>query len=108
MQDDMRECTIPSFPPKYEASYFAQAHYLQCKRVVDVALAIVLLALTGPIILLAAGLVRLTSSGPAFHGHVRLGRFGQPYRLWKLRTTIASDPAGGKLASRPALRSDPR
>jgi lipopolysaccharide/colanic/teichoic acid biosynthesis glycosyltransferase len=39
-----------------------------------------------PITLIAALLVKLTSSGPAFYWQVRTGIFGQPFKICKLRT----------------------
>lgn len=60
--------------------------YIPVKAVLDVVLGFVLLVLTGPITLLAALLVKLTSRGPAFYCQVRLGKDGKPYTLYKLRT----------------------
>jgi lipopolysaccharide/colanic/teichoic acid biosynthesis glycosyltransferase len=60
--------------------------YLPCKAAAEIVLALALLVVAGPVILLAALLVRLTSRGPAFYSQTRLGRNGQPYRMHKLRT----------------------
>jgi len=46
----------------------------------------VLLALAAPVIVLTALLVKLTSKGPAFYTQTRLGRFGRPYTIFKIRT----------------------
>ena len=40
----------------------------------------------GPVILLAAALIRLTSPGPAFFLQQRVGRDGHPFTIYKLRT----------------------
>ena len=56
------------------------------KVTIDLALALVLLALSAPVILLAALAVRLTSRGPAFYCQTRLGRGGRTYTIFKLRT----------------------
>jgi lipopolysaccharide/colanic/teichoic acid biosynthesis glycosyltransferase len=37
---------------------------------------------------LAALLVKVTSRGPVFYSQVRLGRFGRPYRIYKIRTML--------------------
>src|SRR5438034_425696 len=55
--------------------------YLPLKRTADMALAVVLLALSGPIVLVGALLVRLTSRGPAFYRQVRVGIGGRPFTL---------------------------
>ncbi len=56
------------------------------KRALDVVLAAVLLALSAPVIALAALAVVVTSGWPAFYGARRLGRDGHPFTMWKLRT----------------------
>ena len=56
------------------------------KRVIDVALAAVLLAFAVPFVIAAAGLVRATSRGPAIYSQTRLGRGGVPFTIYKIRT----------------------
>jgi lipopolysaccharide/colanic/teichoic acid biosynthesis glycosyltransferase len=60
--------------------------YLTIRWVVEFGLAAVLLVLTGPVILLCAMLIKLTSRGPAFYSQVRVGLGGQLYWIHKLRT----------------------
>jgi lipopolysaccharide/colanic/teichoic acid biosynthesis glycosyltransferase len=52
----------------------------------DVLLAALLLIVSGPAILAAAALIRLTSRGPAFYTQIRLGRNGRRFTIYKLRT----------------------
>jgi lipopolysaccharide/colanic/teichoic acid biosynthesis glycosyltransferase len=59
---------------------------LALKRLLDFPTALVLFILTSPLLLIAALLVKLTSRGPVIYSQVRLGRGGEPYRLFKLRT----------------------
>lgn len=47
-----------------------------------------LFILTAPIVLVAALLIRLTSRGPAFYSQVRLGRGGQPFHVYKIRSMM--------------------
>jgi lipopolysaccharide/colanic/teichoic acid biosynthesis glycosyltransferase len=56
------------------------------KSLVDICLAVLLFGLALPVILLAALAVKLTSRGPMFYTQVRLGRFGQRFRILKIRT----------------------
>ncbi|HTU22592.1 MAG TPA: sugar transferase [Gemmataceae bacterium] len=63
-----------------------QSWYVAGKRMMDVLLVLVLSLAALPILLVAALLVRLTSRGPAFYSQVRLGRHGQPFSIYKLRT----------------------
>jgi lipopolysaccharide/colanic/teichoic acid biosynthesis glycosyltransferase len=69
--------SVPMYgPPWYES----------CKRYADVALAILLLTAAAPFLLLAMALVKLTSRGPALYSQTRLGRYGRPFTIYKLRT----------------------
>lgn len=56
------------------------------KRLVDVAGALLTLALASPLMLLAFLLVRLTSAGPALYRQTRVGANGVEYELLKFRS----------------------
>jgi lipopolysaccharide/colanic/teichoic acid biosynthesis glycosyltransferase len=56
------------------------------KRALDVALALVLIAVSGPLLLLLWCLVRWTSAGPAFFRQERIGRHVRPFTMLKLRS----------------------
>ena len=60
--------------------------YAQCKYVLDFALALLVLIPAVPFVLASMVLVRLTSRGPLIYSQTRLGRFGRPFTLYKLRT----------------------
>ncbi|HEX6654554.1 MAG TPA: sugar transferase [Thermoleophilaceae bacterium] len=57
-------------------------------RVLDVALAATLLLITSPLLALAALAIRLESRGPVFYRQLRVGRDGERFELWKLRTMV--------------------
>lgn len=59
---------------------------LLLKRLMDVVIAVLLLPFAGPVVLVAALFVRLTSSGPAFYRSQRVGRAEKPITVLKLRT----------------------
>lgn len=56
------------------------------KDIADAVIAGAILFLTAPVIGLAALLVKLTSSGPAFYTQTRVGRYGKLYTIYKLRS----------------------
>ena len=56
------------------------------KRTIDLAVALPLALLTGPIICLLALMIRIADPGPAFYGQQRVGRYGKPIQVLKLRT----------------------
>ena len=62
---------------------------LRVKRCLDVCLGSLLLAGLAPLLLLAMLAIRSTSRGPALHRQVRLGRYGHPFVMWKLRSMVA-------------------
>jgi lipopolysaccharide/colanic/teichoic acid biosynthesis glycosyltransferase len=65
------------------------------RRVLDVVLAAALLLVTAPLLALAALAIRLESRGPVFYRQLRVGRDGQPFELWKLRTMVPGAEAMG-------------
>jgi exopolysaccharide biosynthesis polyprenyl glycosylphosphotransferase len=75
------------------------------KRLFDVTASLLLLALTLPVITLFALLVRLDSAGPAFFRQTRIGLYGEPFTLLKLRSMRLDAEAQG---AQWAQRNDPR
>ena len=75
------------------------------KRLFDIVASATALLFLGPIILLAAVAVRLSSKGPAFYCPKRAGLNGQPFTLFKLRTMHIDQGAN---ASAVTGVSDPR
>ncbi len=65
------------------------------KRVFDIAASGLLLLLTLPLIALFAALVKLDSRGPAFFRQTRVGLYGQPFELIKLRSMRADAEKDG-------------
>jgi exopolysaccharide biosynthesis polyprenyl glycosylphosphotransferase len=59
---------------------------LLVKRILDVTLSLLLLALASPLMLLAALLVKLTSPGPVLFRQVRCGLNGRNFTLFKFRS----------------------
>src|SRR4051794_5910131 len=105
-QENMHESTLSPFPPEEEAAFLAQGRYLSLKRVFDFGMALLALLPAIPILLVCAILIRLTSRGSAFYSQIRLGRFGRPFRIWKLRTMTYN--CEKSLGVRWAMRNDPR
>lgn len=73
------------------------------KRVVDVAGALLGLAVLAPVFLTIAALLRLDSAGPTIFPHRRMGRGGRAFDCLKFRTMV--EDAEAQLASNPALFS---
>jgi lipopolysaccharide/colanic/teichoic acid biosynthesis glycosyltransferase len=75
-------------------------------RALDVVLAAVLLVVAAPLLALAALAIRLESRGPVFYRQRRVGRYGRPFELWKLRTMVPGAETMG--AGVYVLEGDPR
>ena len=58
------------------------------KRLVDLAIGVPALCASAPLIASLGALVKVTSPGPAFFVHERVGREGKPIRVFKLRTMV--------------------
>jgi lipopolysaccharide/colanic/teichoic acid biosynthesis glycosyltransferase/glycosyltransferase involved in cell wall biosynthesis len=87
------------------------------KRVIDIAGALVGLAIAVPLVALAAIAIKLDSPGPIFYWQVRIGENGRPFRIAKLRSMVADAEAQlerlidlDELSDEPAFKlvDDPR
>lgn len=75
------------------------------KRVTDVTLAVLILVALAPLGLLAMLLIRVTTGGPVIYRQTRVGRYGKPFRILKLRTMHVDAEESGPQWS---PRDDPR
>ena len=78
------------------------------KRTGDIAFSLAVLSLGSPVLLLLAGLVRLSSPGPVFYIQRRVGRGYQRFGCIKFRTMRADADAvlARVLAADPSLRAE--
>ena len=75
-------------------------------RLFDIFVASVLLVLGSPVLLGAVIAIKLETRGPAFYRQRRVGKGGEPFELWKLRTMVPGAEAMG--AGIYVLEGDPR
>ena len=76
------------------------------KRLFDVAVSVLILAITWPLIAVTALLVKLESRGPAFYRQRRVGLYGVAFDVIKLRSMRVDAEVGGKAVW--AQKDDPR
>lgn len=62
------------------------------KRGFDILFALFLLPILAPLICMLWAAVRL-DGGPGFFGHTRIGRNGQPFKCWKVRSMVVDAEA---------------
>jgi lipopolysaccharide/colanic/teichoic acid biosynthesis glycosyltransferase len=72
--------------PRQPAVSVPATWYPSAKRLFDLVLATLVAIPAIPVMLLAALLVKLTSRGPAFYSQTRVGRGGQPFTIYKIRS----------------------
>ena len=65
---------------------FARKRFQEFKRCFDVTVSVVGLALTAPVIALAAIFIKIVSPGPVFFKQGRVGLNGETFNIYKLRT----------------------
>jgi lipopolysaccharide/colanic/teichoic acid biosynthesis glycosyltransferase len=75
-------------------------------RALDIVLGAAVLVVTAPLQALAAIAIRLESGGPVFYRQLRVGRDGEPFELWKLRTMVPGAESLG--AGIYVIEGDPR
>lgn len=80
--------------PEFYCSTFAPPTIagveFRIKRGFDFLASVVFLALTFPIYLVIALLIKLDSPGPIFFRQTRIGLHNRPFRVWKFRTMVAN------------------
>jgi exopolysaccharide biosynthesis polyprenyl glycosylphosphotransferase len=73
----------------------SKVYYRHLKRIGDLLLAALGLALTGPLWLLIAAVIEMDSGGPVFFRQERLGKDGKPFQIIKFRTMIKDAESNG-------------
>ncbi|ALJ13228.1 TIGR03013 family XrtA/PEP-CTERM system glycosyltransferase [Sphingopyxis macrogoltabida] len=76
------------------------------KRVFDIFASLLVLVIGLPLMLIAAIAVKLDSKGPVFYRQSRVGMFGEPYDILKIRSMRTDAEAAGKAVW--ASENDPR
>ncbi len=93
--------------PKLTMPRGRRAAILSSKRALDLALAIPAFLATAPILLVAAGLVRLASPGPVLFRQARVGLHEHPFMMLKLRTMhVGGSDEAFRVANTKELRGE--
>ena len=93
-------------PRTWEKAEGTRSEGLAMSRALDIALAGIGLALSAPLLLIAAVAIKLDSRGPVIYRQRRVGKDGRQFEVYKLRTMRpGADPVG---VGTPVLEDDPR
>ncbi len=76
------------------------------KRAFDIVVSLILLTISAPLILIGVLAVKLDSKGPAFFSQTRVGHYGLPFEIVKLRSMRTDAEVAGKAVW--AEKNDPR
>jgi Undecaprenyl-phosphate galactose phosphotransferase WbaP len=96
-------------PVEHQTRFPAELfRYRVCKRLMDLLLAVAMMPVLLPVIALLALLIRLTSPGPVFFSHRRIGSNGAFFSMWKFRTMCvnSSEVLDRYLAVHPEARGE--
>jgi len=63
---------------------------LLIKRIVDLFLLLIASPVLIPLILILAIIVKISSPGPVFYGHKRVGKNGKEFKCWKFRSMVVN------------------
>ena len=70
------------------------------KRILDITISVIVMLVLSPLYIFTSLGVRLTSRGPMFYSHERIGLHGQPFRIYKFRSMVAdAEKSGPQLSS---------
>ncbi|MDP3850170.1 MAG: sugar transferase [Luteolibacter sp.] len=88
----LRKLHIEEFEDEYVVTLFREQMLLQLllKRLIDAALALVVLAILFPLLLVVAILIKLTSPGPVLFVQKRVGMNQRQFKLYKFRSMVAN------------------
>ncbi|HQH19005.1 MAG TPA: sugar transferase [Bacteroidales bacterium] len=89
----------PELMPQWQQSF---------KRVMDIVVSLIALIIFSPIYLFTALSVLLTSKGPIFYSHERIGLYGKPFSMHKFRSMyVDAEKDGPQLSSKKDSRITP-
>jgi len=71
------------------------------KRIIDISASVFALIVFFPVFLVLSIIIKLTSKGPIFYTHERIGKFGRPFMIYKFRSMYTDAEKHG-----PALAKD--
>lgn len=78
---------------------------LVCKRVFDIVVSGVMLAVLSPLFLMLAIVIKLDSPGPVFYRQVRVTQYGKQFRIFKFRSMVAN---ADKIGAQVTVNGDAR
>ena len=78
------------------------------KQLIDTSVSIIALIVLSPLILVLSIGVKLSSKGPVFYSHERIGRYGKPFHIYKFRSMLTdAEKNGPELSSKDDNRLTP-
>ncbi len=72
---------------------------LSLKRMLDIFVSVFVLTVFSPLYIFTALGVKLTSRGPLFYSHERIGLHGKPFRIYKFRSMYENAESNGPMLS---------
>jgi exopolysaccharide biosynthesis polyprenyl glycosylphosphotransferase len=104
-QQSAQPIDMDGFSLASEVDSLTSLYYALAKRAIDLIVSSLLLVLVAPLLLLIAILIRLDSPGPALFIQTRVGRNGELFNIYKLRSMYVN---AHRYEFSPATSRDPR
>lgn len=86
----------PNLMPAWQQSF---------KRFIDIIVSVIALIILSPVFIITALIIKLTSKGPVFYSHERIGLHGKPFTMHKFRSMYQDAETNGPQLS---SENDPR
>ena len=95
-EDLPSDMQIPEVKEYYDLLQKKKAQ-LVLKRVFDVVVSFLLLALLSPVFIILAIAIKLDSKGPVFYRQTRVTQYGEEFRIFKFRSMVTDADKGSLL-----------
>ena len=66
--------------------HYNKSSYERLKRLIDLFLVVCLGLISFPVLIVSAFIIKISDGGPVFYKQIRLGQYGIPFTIFKLRT----------------------
>jgi len=87
--DEEHQIVDPFLYPELHLRQARITHFQIVKRGVDILVSLLLLIILSPLLLVVAGLVKMSSRGPVLFRQVRIGQMMKPFMFFKFRSMYA-------------------
>ncbi len=86
LNTEMQEVVVDNAIAQETKDVEKKNNYVHIKRILDIVMSIIGVILLSPVFLIIAIMIKATSRGPVFFAHIRVGKNGKKFKMYKFRT----------------------